>query len=310
MTSNSKRLFVVDTDAGVDDAQAIMMMLARSDIELLAVTTVRGNTTTEQVTKNVLRLLKLAGRLDIEVYKGAVASLINQDHPSSAYYHGEDGFGDVPDQDPPDLSLVQSEHGVNALIRLVNLYPGEINLICLGPLTNVALALRLDPDFGSKLKDCFIMGGNYHGKGNINVSAEFNFYADPEAASVVLKDLGRVSTLVTWELCMECALKPDFYERFTNTDSEMARIVKEAEGNAMARRVKTTEVWRSIADQLLAAVAVERMAYCMVELVGAVTRGQMVVDWRCELCKDANVRLVLDVDKDKFAELMMTIVQH
>ena len=65
MTSNSKRLFVVDTDAGVDDAQAIMMMLARSDIELLAVTTVRGNTTTEQVTKNVLRLLKLVGRLDV-----------------------------------------------------------------------------------------------------------------------------------------------------------------------------------------------------------------------------------------------------
>lgn len=317
MTPNGKRLFIVDTDAGVDDAQAIMMILARPDIELLALTTVRGNTTTDQVTKNVLRLLKLAGRLDIEVYKGAATSLVNQDNPSSAYYHGIDGFGDVPVVDPPDYSLVQREHAVNALLRLVNQYTGEVNLVCLGPLTNVALALRLDPEFGSKLKDCFIMGGNHAGKGNISISAEFNFYADPESANVVLNELGRVITLVTWEICIACALSEDFYQRFTTADSHMARFVKEAEENASSRRNVSSDLWTTIADQLLAAVAVEKsvvtetkLAYCTVELVGAVTRGQMVVDWRSLKGKEANVRLVLGVDKERFAELMMTIVER
>ncbi|KAK2181988.1 hypothetical protein NP493_372g02041 [Ridgeia piscesae] len=294
-----------------------MMILARPDIDVLALTTVRGNTTTDQVTKNVLRLLKLAGRLDIEVYKGAAASLVNQDNPSASCYHGVDGFGDVPDADPPDYSLVQSEHAVNALLRLVNQYNGEINLICLGPLTNVALALRLDPEFGSKLKDCFIMGGNHTGKGNVSMCAEFNFYADPESANVVLNELGRVITLVTWETCIDCCLSADFYKRFTTVDSAMARFVKEAEENARSRRTTGDDMWTTIADQLLAAVAVEKsvvtetkLAYCTVELMGAVTRGQMVVDWGWGRGKKANVKLVLGVDKEKFADLMMTIVER
>jgi len=121
-------------------------------------------------------------------------------------YHGHDGFGDTNHDDEPDLKCVQeSEHAVNALVRIVKSHPGEITLVALGPLTNVAMAMRLDSQFASNLKEIYIMGGNTEGKGNITVSAEFNFHSDPEAAYIVLENTRCPTFVASWELCLHKA---------------------------------------------------------------------------------------------------------
>ena len=103
--------------------------------------------------------------LQIPVFKGAASPLIGQNTTDEGHYHhGDDGMGGVPDPDPPSIDLIQSEHAVNALIRLANERPGEITLVAVGPLTNIALAMKLDPDFSKKLKELIIMGGNIEGR--------------------------------------------------------------------------------------------------------------------------------------------------
>ncbi|WAR30402.1 URH2-like protein [Mya arenaria] len=176
MATSGQRKLLIDTDAGVDDAQAILMALKSPDVDVIGITCVAGNVDAMQVGKNVLRVLQVVNRLDVSV----------------DYYHGSDGLGDVPDPEAPDKSLIQSEHAVNALIRLSKKYKGELSLVCLAPLTNIAMGLRLDPGLGPRLK---------HWKGNITVAAEFNFYFDPEAAYVVLNQLKAPITIVTWETC-------------------------------------------------------------------------------------------------------------
>ena len=112
--------------------------------------------------------------LQIPVFKGAASPLIGQDTTDEGHYHhGDDGMGGVPDPDPPSIDLIQSEHAVNALILMANERPGEITLVAVGPLTNIALAMKLDPDFSKKLKELIIMGGNIEGRLCIEVYFAF-----------------------------------------------------------------------------------------------------------------------------------------
>ncbi|VDI65702.1 uridine nucleosidase [Mytilus galloprovincialis] len=154
---------IIDVDTGVDDASAIMLALSRPEVEVVAITCVNGNVAIDDVCRNTLRVLKVCNRLDIPVYKGAEKSILGEGERAS-HYHGNDGLGDAQNHEPVDITMIKMEHAVNALLRLVNENPGEITLVALAPLTNIALALRLDPDFGSKLKEVFIMGGNIEGK--------------------------------------------------------------------------------------------------------------------------------------------------
>ncbi|XP_021374885.1 probable uridine nucleosidase 2 [Mizuhopecten yessoensis] len=120
-------------------------------------------------------------------------------------YHGEDGFGNCPYIEEPDVGLLEEETAIDAMIRLPKAHPGEITLMCIGPLTNLATALKIDQYFGCRLRDCYIMGGNYYGRGNATVSAEFNFYANPEAAFVALAHLRCPTTLVGLRKCHSMA---------------------------------------------------------------------------------------------------------
>ncbi|XP_021916269.1 probable uridine nucleosidase 1 [Zootermopsis nevadensis] len=179
---------IIDTDAGADDAAAIFMAINKekdnSSFKVIAITCVHGNTAVDNVVVNVFKILQTVGRLDIPVYRGASKSFIWT--PPSDNYFGEDGFGDFEFPNPPNSSdLLQNEHAVNSLIQIVTQNPGEVTLLCLGPLTNVALAVRMDPTFLTKLKHLVVLGGSTEGVGNIKPGIEFNFYVDPEAAFIV-----------------------------------------------------------------------------------------------------------------------------
>ncbi|KAL4219576.1 hypothetical protein ACF0H5_022150 [Mactra antiquata] len=308
---SNKRKLLIDTDAGVDDAQAILLALTNPDVEVIGITCVDGNTNTHQVGLNVLRILQVVNRLDIPVYIGCTEPLLGDKKPSNEY-HGVDGFGDVPDENAPDSSHLQTEHGVSALVRLSKEHEGEITLVCIGPLTNIAMAVRMDSKFGSRIKHCYIMGGNHEGKGNMTASAEFNFYADPEAAYVVLNQLKSPITMVTWETCENHPLSWEFYRRARGPDTPINNLLREVEKHS-AKFAEDNE-WGSFvtADELVMSCFLNSDViknscdvYATVDTKGQYTCGQMVVDWKSFMKQPNNVTIITDIHQSKYEELLL-----
>ena len=197
-----RKKIIIDTDTGIDDAMAILMALEahkRKAVEVIAVTAVSGNTTEPDAERSILRTLDAAGCGDIPVYKGAEEALVIP-YPHEEHYHGEDGFNNVKFPTSPDMRRINKEPAWNVISRLSKEYPHEITIVAIGPLTNVALAMKTDPGLAERLREMFIMGGNIEGYGNVTEAAEFNFHADPEAAYIVLR-LTRCPTMIApWEL--------------------------------------------------------------------------------------------------------------
>src|SRR5579862_3593319 len=169
---------IIDTDPGVDDAMAIFLALRSPELKVEAITPVAGNVPLELTLPNALRLVEIAGRRDIPVAAGASAPLVRR-LVTARYAHGENGLGGV-DFPAPSLKPV-SESAVEMIRRIVRSSPGEITVVALGPLTNVATALKADPELAKMIRAIVLMGGSLSG-GNITPAAEFNFYVDPEAA--------------------------------------------------------------------------------------------------------------------------------
>lgn len=174
---------VLDVDTGIDDALALLLALNSPELEILACTTVAGNVTVEQTTRNTLAILELAERTDITVAQGA-AKPLNRRLTTATYFHGKYGLGESI---LPEPQIKPS--GIPApylLSELATRHKGELVVIAVGPLTNLAIAQTLDPAFGRNLKQLVIMGGAVRRAGNATPCAEANFYNDPEAAQVVM----------------------------------------------------------------------------------------------------------------------------
>ncbi|MER0238419.1 nucleoside hydrolase [Fulvimarina sp. MAC8] len=185
---------IFDTDPGQDDAVAILTALASPDeIDVLGIVTVAGNIPLDLTTKNALKLLELAGRTEIPVHPGC-SKPFGRTLVTAEHVHGKTGL-DGPDLPEPTIAA-QSQHGVDYLIETVRAHEaGTIRLLCLGPLTNVALAFAKAPDIAARLQDVVMMGGGYFEVGNITPTAEFNIYVDPEAASAVFRSGAAITVL-------------------------------------------------------------------------------------------------------------------
>ncbi|MCW5722309.1 MAG: nucleoside hydrolase [Devosia sp.] len=194
------RKLILDTDGGVDDAQALLMLIA-ADRTPDYITTVFGNVGLDAATRNILTVLEVAGKGDVPVHKGADRPL-TQPVIDAKYIHGEDGLGGAPR--PAKIPEIASADGVGFLIETFRaaVSQGEkVDILMIGPLTNLALALRLAPDIVEGIGQLTIMGATVYGRGNTTPAAEFNIYADPEAASVVFG--ADIETLVApWEPCV------------------------------------------------------------------------------------------------------------
>jgi purine nucleosidase len=187
---------------------------------------------------------------------------------------------------------------------------GELTLIALGPLTNLAIATKLDPDLPRKYKRLIVMGGAIHAKGNSwTPAAEFNMYVDPEAAAVVFQNWPGL-TLVSWENTMQYALEPRQVEELSQIDSPRAEFFRRSIKN---RYLNQLPGWKVLfeADPLAMAVALEpdivlrsELRFVEVELSGRSTRGQTVVDWFDLNDRLPNTNLVQEIDKERFWELM------
>src|SRR5699024_8868760 len=176
---NRPRL-LIDTDPGVDDALAILMASAHADVE--ALTVVAGNVGLDHTVRNARKLVELADA-QTPVFPGCALPLVLPPLDDAALVHGADGFGDVGFAEPAPQAA--DEHAALALLRLTREHPGELTLVALGPLTNLALALRLDPSLPERVARLVVMGGAVNGHGNtLSVPAEFNIGCDPEAERV------------------------------------------------------------------------------------------------------------------------------
>jgi purine nucleosidase len=187
--------FILDTDTAQDDCVAILLGILDPVADLRAVTMVAGNVGFDQQVANAMMTLSVAGALgDYPVYLGCRRPMVRE-WVSAENVHGDGAGGLSMDMD--GLSP-ESEHAVDALLRLTAESPGELNIVAIGPLTNIAMAVVKDPSFPTRVKHLFIMGGSNNARGNITAAAEFNFYVDPDAAKIVFQ-AGFEITVVPWE---------------------------------------------------------------------------------------------------------------
>lgn len=300
---------VIDCDPGIDDAQAIMMAYMHPGVEIVAMTTVAGNVDVENTSANALKILDALDAGSIPVYKGADSALVEQGNRAS-YVHGQDGLGDAGL--PASFRNLEEKPAALALIDLAKKQPGELELIAIGPLTNLALALRLDPGLPLRYKNLVVMGGAYYAQGNTpNLPAEFNFYSDPEAAADVLEHWPML-TLVTWEAAMAHAIEREAFDTLMHFDNPrskfLGRITRKSA--VFMKRAYRSDV-HYLADPLAMAVLLEEdimletvERYVQVERTGGLTRGMMVVDWFNHTRKTPNARIVVKVDEDRFIQLL------
>ncbi|XP_068428771.1 inosine-uridine preferring nucleoside hydrolase isoform X2 [Clinocottus analis] len=317
-----RKKLLVDADCGTDDAQAIMLALASPRVQLLGITCVHGNTTVENVCRNTLRVLQACSKLEIPVFKGAAKPILgNCIH--AGHFHGEDGLGDAPDPHAPGLDLVQEEGAVSAMIRIVNENPGEVSLVAMAPLTNLALAVKMDPSLPSKLKRLYIMGGNTESRGNTTVCGEFNFAADPEAAYIVLNEYQCLTYLACWEFTCYSKLSWEFCDAWLAQNTDKARFmdriyqrsIEAAQSEHLQKEfVAGTGFVSCDAYAMAAAVddsfVVESDHYPVsVELTGTHTRGMMIMDTVGLLKKSHKAFIMKKVDMEKFKQMMMAALQ-
>ncbi|MHA2045523.1 MAG: nucleoside hydrolase, partial [Candidatus Thorarchaeota archaeon] len=192
------RHFLIDTDTASDDAVALLMALREPSVRVEAITVVAGNCPLEIGVRNALISVEKAGTYAPAVYAGMPQPLLRE-LVKAEYVHGKDGLGNMNLPDP--ASEIQSGHAIDVIIEMARRFPGELEIITLGPLTNLAMAILKEPTLPDLIKRVYIMGGAGLGPGNISPVAEFNFFVDAEAAHLVIKSK-LTKTVIGWDVCM------------------------------------------------------------------------------------------------------------
>ncbi|KAI0497168.1 hypothetical protein KFK09_020390 [Dendrobium nobile] len=174
---------IIDTDPGIDDSMTILMAFQTPEIDVIGLTTIFGNVSTVDATRNALLLCEIAGRPDVPVAEGAHEPLKGGEPRIADFVHGSDGLGEIAL--PPPSGNRAEIRASEFLVEKINQYPGEVSILALGPLTNLALAIKKDFLFASKVKRIVVLGGAFLAAGNVNPAAEANIYGDPEAADIL-----------------------------------------------------------------------------------------------------------------------------
>ncbi|KAI6179332.1 IU-nuc-hydro domain-containing protein [Aphelenchoides besseyi] len=290
-----KTRIIIDTDGVADDIRAISLALNHKDVEVANIArTLRANGNAKA---------SLSFELYVPVFKGCGKPLIEAGiTEQEPVFFGADGLGDTPKEWPEVMSddaksCDPNEHAALAMIRLFSMNPGTIKLICIGPLTNVALALKLNPGFAKWPKNIVIMGGNVYAQGNMKPSstAEFNFGFDPEAAHIVVKEMKCPMIICPWETFLNESTRNtiDFHAHLS-LDIPLAKFFELA--TRTCRRILEKDGCQfAFCDEICIAAAidpenliVESKKLCgVVELNGKHTRGQLALSWMNDVREDA-----------------------
>ena len=308
------RKIILDCDPGHDDAVAILLAAGNPDIELLGLTTIGGNHTIDKVTHNARQVLTIAGALDVPVYRGASRPLIN-DVVTAEDIHGDSGM-EIHGYDLPEPAVgVEDEHAVRWIVdTLMREEPGTVTLVPTGPLTNIALAVRMEPRIVSRVREVVLMGGAY-GTGNITASAEFNTFVDPEAAAIVFGEDWPV-VMVGLDLTHQALATPEVESRFAALGTSAGDFVV-ALIDAFRRNYKDAQDFDNppVHDPCAVAYVIDPSlvetvpAPLSVELAGTLTRGRTVADFRASNAP-CNTSVATRLDVDRFWDLVVDAVQR
>lgn len=310
---------VIDCDPGVDDTMALFFGLLSPDVEVLAITTVWGNTAVERTTENALRLLEIVGRPEIPVATGAARPLLGPEPVLGHAIHGADGQGNT--NLPPPTLQPANEAAADTIIRLAHEHPGALTLAPIGPLTNIAVALARDPGIAKLYQKVVLMGGAFLCPGNVGRFGEANIWHDPEAAQVVF-EAGWPIVAVGLDVTHQARLSQEMLDRLRETKTPWGSHLHRITDHYMssyARRWGRREC--AMHDALALAIAVDPTLALRaprvrvdVELHGQHTRGMTVADFRPsshgEVATDANAEVVLDADIPRFLDWWYAVLSQ
>ncbi|HMR64230.1 MAG TPA: nucleoside hydrolase [Anaerolineae bacterium] len=309
---------VIDTDVGIDDAIALLMVLAYPELNLQAITAVAGNVSIDKVLHNIAVVLDVAGAPAIPIYRGCAQTLRRRLPDDAAHIHGEDGLAGLAQV--ATTRPVESGHASLALTDLARQFSGDLTLLTLGPLTNLALAIRLDPTFLSHLHRLVVMGGAVEARGNMTAITEFNIGADPEAAKIVFEacqNLDLAIELISWETTLDYAMTYETWRNLIHSDSPTANFVRALTDFCEVRLAPLGYTRLFWPDPLTAAVALEpeivqreELRFVEVEASLGPARGQTMVDYRPDGVPYSNTRIIRQVDEKRFHQLLRLAINQ
>jgi purine nucleosidase len=294
MSTSISRKLLIDTDTASDDAVALIMALRSPNVSVLAITIVAGNVSVEQGTRNALFTAELCGS-EVPVFTGAAAPLARPLEDAS-WFHGQDGLGDHGYQ--PANRAPENESAVDAMVDVISANPG-IEIITLGPLTNLALALQQHPGLAANVSRCVVMGGAPCCEGNVTPAAEYNFWVDPEAARIVLRSQLPIE-LVGWQLSRgDAVVKGREMEEILALRTKFAEFaIRSNDTAAKAYHLQTGEEGVALPDPTAMAILLDPTLsltssdhHMDIQVDSGITRGMSVVD-RLGVAEDARNRAV------------------
>jgi purine nucleosidase len=306
----SPRKIIIDTDPGHDDAFAILFALGSpKKLEVVGITTVGGNVPLALTARNALKVVELAGRPDVPVYAGCPGPTVRK-LITAEYVHGETGLdgADLPEPVTP----LQTEHGVNFLVRaIMAAEPGELTVCTLGPMTNLAMAMTMEPRIIPRIREVVLMGGGFFEGGNATPAAEFNIFVDPHAAHKVFAS-GVPVTMAGIDCTYTAQMTPEWLGRLRATGKRAAiEAANLADFFRQYGSHKFPTEARPIHDAcvtgylLAPEIFEQRQCYVTVDIASPVTIGMTVVDWWHVTGEPRNCNVLRRIDPEPFFALML-----
>jgi purine nucleosidase len=304
----TKKRIIIDTDPGVDDALTILLALASPEIQLEALTITQGNVTVENGTRNALAVLEFLNAQHVPVAQGCSLPMVGP-LLASDLVHGASGLGNATLPEPKTKPV--SHHAIDYLIERFLAEPGEISLFAIGPLTNVALAIRKEPRLTEAIKEIVIMGGAIREGGNITPQAEFNIYADPLAAHVVFHS-GIPITLIPLDVTHKCILYAEQVKQLNAQESPISQFVDDATSTYIEFTHKNSGVdGCALHDPLTLGTVIAPDLFTFeehfvdVDISSGPSMGSTFADFYTKTDKPVNMKVALDVRGEEFVKLFL-----
>jgi inosine-uridine nucleoside N-ribohydrolase len=303
---------ILDTDPGIDDALAFILLKAMPEVSLQAITTTHGNTTVTKCTENALKLVELLGMQGVPVAQGAHEPLVRALSVAEET-HGDTGLGHAV-LPPASITAVES-NAANLIIEIVNANPGEITILTIGPVTNIALALLKEPSLRKKIKNVVAMAGTIHYPGNATPSSEYNVFCDPESFDILLRS-GIDLTIVPLDVTYQCLFTKAHIERLANARKDIRTFIDRSTAFYMEFHAEYQGIEGcAINDPLAAAILVKpdlvtlRDYYVDIELHGQFTTAKLSADHFAATGYKPNAKVAMGVDVEAFMDFFIERVK-
>ncbi|AHC51477.1 nucleoside hydrolase [Sulfolobus acidocaldarius SUSAZ] len=307
------RHFIIDCDTAEDDIMSLFMLL-KHRISVEGVTIVEGNISYQQEVNNALWALEYIGEENVRVYPGSDKPLV-KDFRSVEEVHGKGGIGDKIVK--PQKLKPENKKALDAIVDIADRYPGELEILAISPLTNLALAYLKDKTLTEKISKVWVMGGTAWGRGNITPVAEYNIWVDPDAAKIVF-NAGFDITMVPWDVIVNYPVENREWEEIRNMNTKMSKFYIDIYTHYREYSMKNEKIGGTPhPDLITTAVALDYESvvkrsdkhFVDVENCDCLTRGMVVIDYLSIWKKDPNTEVIYEINKGEFLKLLYDLLK-